>query len=506
MTRLSLRPTVAESLTADGASYPKCPDGGVDLGPHPGGQSPRNGWGRSEGAEAVGFRFGGGLDGGERAVFLWTKRMSAILRAIHGSVLVVTAFAAAGVEAGGVDIVTDASLRDVGFERYWQGRVSVAHGDAVEAVDLLDENLYVRTREGTIQAVQADTGLLRWIEPLADRSFRDRRPSHVWTDAGDGPVLLVTKSQILVLDRYSGEELDRIALPFAAGGGAAADEFGIYLGGADGAFYSLRWLRSSSRKPLVRWRVGVAGRVMSRPVLTFDNRLYFVSDGGVVYCVRAGDKSLVWAYRTYSPVSGGLHVDESGVYVAAEDNRLYVLDRDRGRSVRRYLLPAPLFETPVVAHRTVYQHCAGAGVFAFDVDSREELWHVPDGRGFVSRAEHRVVIRSMSGDLLFVDNRTGEVNGRLALLDDVFAAQNRRDSVLYLVAPDGRMLCAKPAGFPYLRREEVAAARSMLHRRPASGQDADAGEESPADSTGISGRRPEDPLRSDGGRGQRHAP
>jgi outer membrane protein assembly factor BamB len=426
--------------------------------------------------------------------------MFPMLRASLSSAFALVPCLAVAGEMASAEIVTNAALGDVRYERYWQGHVSLRHGDEVKSAELLDENLYLRTYGGALYAVQADTGLLRWAERIPDRSAHERRPTHVQTDVGDGPLVLVTKSQLFVLDRYSGEQLRRIDLPFASSSGAVADATGIYLGGMDGTFYALRWVEPVARAPLVRWRVGVAGRVMTTPSLTFDNRLYFVSDEGVVYCVRTRDKALIWAYRTYASVSAGLHVDESGVYVATVDNRLYVLDRDHGRRIRRYLLPAPLFDAPVVVRRTLYQHCAGVGMFAFDVDSREQLWEVRGAEKFVARSNDRVVLTDADGDLAFVDDRTGEAEDRLALPAGVFAVENRRGGVLYLVTVDGRMLCAKPAGFPYLRREQVAAARSTLHRSPFSEQEREGVEEElTSEKEGVSERRIQDPLRSGGG-------
>jgi len=400
--------------------------------------------------------------------------------------------------ADGELLLSDA-LVQVGYERFWEGRIELGGGDKVAAADLVDQNLYVRTQAGLIYAVQADTGLLRWGTAVGDYAHFGRRPTHVDTDTGDGPLLLVTNTQILALNRFSGEETQRIDLPFVAGGGAVADESGVYLGGADGKVYALRWLDRSSRLPLVRWRVGVAGMVMTEPALTADGLLYFVSDGGVVYCTRTQDKALEWANRLSARVAGGVYVDDSGVYVAATDNRLYVLDRVRGSILQRYLLPGPLYETPVVAQRTVYQYCDGEGLFAFDVDSRKPLWQLSQGRRFVARGTKHVILQDGDDALLFVDGGTGQVRRRVDLPERVVPIRNLRDDVLFLVAADGRMVCTKPIGAALLRPETVAAARSTLTRPAgssgATGTDIDRSIEPPVASPTL----PDDPLRSDSG-------
>ena len=372
-----------------------------------------------------------------------------IVRFVVAAALITTP-SLAQVPAAKGEIVASARLRLAGYGKYWDGYLPLQGSDEVAAVHLLDDNLYVRTRHGVVYAVQADTGLLRWGALLNDRLFRDRAPTHVQTDAGGGPVIFVSNGQVLVLDRYSGDVIRRMELPFPAGGAAVADAACMYLGSAGGEFYALRWSVHPGCAPLTRWRVRVHGTVTSRPVLTLDDRTYFVTDAGVVYCVGGHNKALIWAYRTMAEVSGGIHVDESGVYVAAADHRLYVLDKDVGRRIREYQLPGPLFDTPVVSQRTLYQYCDRQGLFAFDVDSRKRLWHLPEARRFVARAAERLVLISRTGDLLIADNDTGRVESTMELPQGVLIAENRRDAVLYMVTPGGRLLCAKPLGFPYL--------------------------------------------------------
>ena len=51
--------------------------------------------------------------------------------------------------------------------------------------------------------------------------------------------------------------------------------------------------------------------------------------------------------------------------------------------------------------------------------------------------------------------------------DSVIASvTNVRDESVYLLGQDGRVLCAKPVSVPYLRSQEVTAARQRLNLRP----------------------------------------
>ncbi len=67
------------------------------------------------------------------------------------------------------------------------------------------------------------------------------------------------------------------------------------------------------------------------------------------------------------------------------------------------------------------------------------------------------------------------------------------DAVLYLVASDGRIQCAKPQGFPYLRREAFATARARMGLSPAKIKRSIEQRES----AGVGGGLPSDVVRFD---------
>ncbi len=364
------------------------------------------------------------------------------------------------------DVVSIKALHNAGYGKYWSGSIELSEGDYVVAVNLVDDNLYVRTRLGGVYAVQADTGLLRWGISVNDRLVRDRPPTHVQVDSGDGPVLLVTASQVFVVDRYSGEELDVIDLPFAPAGAAVADAAAIYLGGMDSKLYALRWADARRFAGLTRWRVQIEGTVSTPLVLTFDGRLYFGTDRGHVYCVRGATKRLEWAFQTDGNLDRGLAASDAGVFIGDTRNRFYILDPQRGVQAGQYLLPGPVFEAPVIAQRTVYVYSDHEGLFAFDADTRQQTWRLNNARQFIARAAERLVLRLGDGSLWIGDNASAVQSRSLDLPKSTLVAENRRDDVLFMSTTDGRLLCAKRLGFPYLRREQVTMAYINLHRHP----------------------------------------
>lgn len=400
-------------------------------------------------------------------------------------------------QGGGIaprPIVADAPLHQAGYGEYWSTSLPIGN-DSTLAVHLLDENLYVTTRSGDLFALQADTGLLRWVRHLDDRLLRDRPPSHQQASGNDGPMLLVTLSTVNVFDRYTGEPVARLDLGFPASSGTVGDAATLFLGAANGQFYAIRWSADPCCTTHVLWHAMVDGTVTSTPVLALG-RVYVVSDGGGVYCIARHSKTLIWEYDVGGDVSGGIQVDASGVYVAGLNRELLVLDPDTGGRVHSYRFPEVLLDGPTLVQRTLYQHCDGVGLYAFDVDTHNRLWMLPSARRFIARAAENLVLMDDAGDLLRVDNRDGRVRQKLDLPPHTLATTNTRDAVLYLVTPDGRVLCAKPLAFPYLRREAVIAARARLPFSPsdALGSPGDASTGSAPSSTVDRAAR--DPLRS----------
>jgi len=394
------------------------------------------------------------------------------------------------------DVVSAEALHSAGYGKYWSGSIELSEGDRVAAVNLVDDNLYVHTRLGAVYAVQADTGLLRWGISINDRLFRELPPTHAQVDSGDGPALLVSASRLFVIDRYSGEKLDVIDLPFSPAGAAVGDATSIYLGGMDDKFYALRRANARRFAGLVRWRVHLEGSVSTPTILTLDGRLYFATNQGRVYCVHGATKRLEWAFQTDGTMDRGLAASDAGVFIGDARNRFYILDPRRGVQARQFLLPGPIFDAPVIAQRSAYVYSDHQGLFAFDADTRKQIWRLDDARRFVARAAERLVLRMRDGSLWIGDSASAAPFQTLDIPESTIVAQNRRDDVLFMSSVDGRLLCAKRLGFPYLRREKVTMAHINLHRHPGATDGANGADRHSIETTSAASTASSNPLRS----------
>ena len=122
-------------------------------------------------------------------------------RQMPRALLAATTFLAAASQAPAKEpILKTTALQQAGYGKFWESTF-LTGGNPVLSAHLLDENLYLTTDAGLVCAVQADTGLLRWMQDLGDRSVRGRAPAHVQSAKDMGPVLFVTYSKVAEADR-----------------------------------------------------------------------------------------------------------------------------------------------------------------------------------------------------------------------------------------------------------------------------------------------------------------
>lgn len=363
-------------------------------------------------------------------------------------------------------LVDDASLQAAGMMRYWEARLPITSDDTLVEGRLVDEALYVTTDNGTLFAMQAGVGLIRWAEKLAEPDYTIYRPTHMRTADGTGPVVIPTTSKVFIFNRFSGELIKQFAPGFGAGSAAVAYDGLLFIGSAGGRFYCLHVDHPLSKEPFKLWEVNTGGPITAAPLLFGSDTLIFASQTGTVYSCSAPNKALHWSFTSGGPILGSPAVDESGVYIASTDRSLYKLSHGSGRVVWRVRLPQPLEEGPIVTAQAVYQYCPHLGIVALDAETGREKWRHAAGRAFVAHASGVDTIFTEDRRLEVLDHETGEMRHSIAAPAVAATVENPDHDAVILLGEDGRVLCARFGNVPYLRRQQVIAARKRLNLPP----------------------------------------
>lgn len=387
-------------------------------------------------------------------------------------------------------LISDADLQAAGMMRFWQADLPVTMGDELKEAYRIDDAIYAITRNGTVFSVTADTGLIRWGEKLTFPDYKIYRPTHLPQPDNAGPVVIPTTTGTYILDRFSGKRIRRISLPFPTGSSAVAGPDVLYMGSSDAQFYALQLNYRHSAEPFKRWTVRAGAPVSAAPLLYGNGMLLFASQSGEVFSCRAVDKSFNWSFRTSGEITAAPAADDTGIYVASADRSLYKLHPGTGRVLWRHRMPQPLSSGPIAAGGTVYQYCLHEGITAVGALDGGKQWRRADAIAFAADTANGVALFTNQPSLDLVDHLSGQVNGSVSGPALSGVVTNSIDDAIYLLSRDGRILCARLSGTPYLRRQQVMSARRLLNVGPGSKRQAP--DEQPKDEQ----EKPSDPLRS----------
>ncbi len=365
--------------------------------------------------------------------------------------------------AATVQLAADTEIQSAALQQYWEAQLPLRSGDSLDRLFLREDNLFATTDLGEIYAVKADVGLLRWTRSLTKPDFTIYPPQQLQSTRRDGHVVIATTEDLWLFDQYSGEQIRRSPVPFPPAVGVIGDAYHLYGGGSDGFLYAYRWVNQFGPDPVEIWRLACDSNVSTTPVL-MDGVLYFGTQKGHVASCSALDKAYGWLIRLGSAVEGDLAIDAGRVYAASADRSLYGIHRGTGRIIWRTRFPKPLQEGPVLKGSQLYQRCADLGISAVDVATGTINWTHPDAVAFLAESDGETAMLRRDGAIDMVDANTGEVV-RSIHAGPVFAtAVNTETDAIYLGYSDGRLLCLRMKDAPYLRKQEVEAARAVLRR------------------------------------------
>jgi len=390
-------------------------------------------------------------------------------------------------------LVAQKDLEKVGFQLYWEADLPMSAGDSLVAAYLRDEVLYVVSDFGRLFSVVADSGLLRWANDVTEADYVILPPTHIVTVDGTGPVMVATGTETFVYDRYTGRQVCRFTPAYTtAGPGVAVDDLVLAGGGVD-RFYASQIDLRYGHEPRMVWEVATDGPITASPVLFDKDYILFASRRGTVYACRTIDKRL--RFRTYvgGSIIGDPVVDATGVYVASTDRSLYKLDLTEGRIQWRVRFETPLNTGPIVTGGTLYQASDRAGLTAIEPDTGAVRWRVADAHDFASHSQAGDVLVTADRNLLVVDHDKGEPYATVPTSGVEGVVRNAVGDAVFLIGRNGTVDTLRIGNVPFLKRQQIMAARRKLNQRPV---EKGTNTEQAALPQPKRDRRSDDPLRS----------
>jgi outer membrane protein assembly factor BamB len=215
-----------------------------------------------------------------------------------------------------------------------------------------------------------------------------------------------------------------------------------------------------------RWSRKLPSRAESSPLLD-RGTLYFGTENGTVYALRASDGSVKWTYRADGAVKGGLAMDYRGhLYFGDYAGKVYSLASSNGHQIWKKttsgahygLSSGQFYATAAVAYGRVYLGNTDGFVYSYASSTGKLAWRVhtggyvygsaavaqvPGGRPtvYVGSYDRRFyALDARSGRKLWVANAHGRVSGGAVVIGDTVWFSTLEKQTRALGARTGKLI------------------------------------------------------------------
>jgi outer membrane protein assembly factor BamB len=397
------------------------------------------------------------------------------------------------------------ALERLNLKQAWRAFVPTeGRRDGFFSVRVLDDQILVQMRNGSVHALDARTGATQWrvhigvpyrVSQLlgynARSVFAVRGPRLFALDRKNGgvqwefelpggpsaaPVADEERVYICVAtDRLEVYDLPRkVPADIAQGGGAAkpaesADQpaarqsyTGVGVSGkasaAVGPLSSARMAEQgtvSGPQPEFVYEYIAETRLELAPLMA-ENLLALAGSDGTFFAISKFEPRLQYRFRAQSPASSRLGQYENIAYVAAQDYNVYALDILAGKITWRFTGSSPLLRKPEVTDDNVYIVSFVDGLHRINRLTGDLVWNNRYAARFLSENKKFVYAMDRTGRLLILDRARGTPVGTYDTRDFPFPVSNETTDRFFLAANDGTLLCLYDRDYPRpLRTKKV---------------------------------------------------
>ena len=352
-----------------------------------------------------------------------------------------------------------AALPAGSFARLSNGLVDLqlTPDDSLTRIDVREKSIYIFTARKQVTSLDRKAFKTNFITTVNTPGDRLLPP----VELAD-KIVFPTSISMELFD-YTGKFLRSVSLSAPLRSGAAGRGERIYFGADDPQGGRVMALDLSHTYNIYTWQLLTpGGAITSAPVL-YNSILFVGTENGDVYAVNE-DSSHVWAiesgiFQTAGPIIADLKANDSGLYVASKDEKLYCINLLTGKLLWQFFAGAPLESAPVPFKDVVYQAIPGLGLAAIPAGNsapyiRSAKWIYPTATRFLSQDEKYAYMiepwqdptdeKKTGNTIIAVDKETGHKAFQSAHTDFNVFGTNVWDSTIYAGYSSGQVLAITP--------------------------------------------------------------
>jgi outer membrane protein assembly factor BamB len=294
-----------------------------------------------------------------------------------------------------------------------------ADGKVRGSAAVKDGVVYIGSSDGTMHALDADTGTVRWQKKIGDGKLCGS-PGVAYGvvfiptgNSGGLQEVRMVAGPTVGLDVETGQEVWRKFSQRGSQGFASPLIAGDTLYGDNCTSFEAIDLRTGK----VRWSVVAVGQSKQFNPMALSGGLIYNTGplAGVVMAVDAGTGRVAWSQYAYEKqkhlrygggpgheVLTGPALAHGRVYVGCNDGHLYTFDAETGERGWKWRAPDTIRSSAAVAGDVLYFGCDDGNLYALDATSGEKLWEFATGGAVVSSpwpADGTVYVGSDDGRL-----------------------------------------------------------------------------------------------------------
>lgn len=254
-----------------------------------------------------------------------------------------------------------------------------ADGPVDASPTIADELVYFNSDPGTVYAVDAKSGEIRW-QTATEHAIPPETPRTSSPTVTDGSVFVgLHRGGVWAFDSSEGGEQWRTEVSGAVIGAVPAVVDGrLYSGSTNGELVAM-----GTEDGDIAWRTPLADFVTCPPTVT-DGLVYVGASDGNVYEVRAETGSIERTFETeFEPdlpgqplrkINASPAIADDTLVVGSNDYHAYAWDLDSGERRWRFRVGGRSYTAPAIADGVVYLGGISGRMHGLDLTSGEQLW------------------------------------------------------------------------------------------------------------------------------------
>jgi len=314
----------------------------------------------------------------------------------------------------------------------------------VEEYSIPDATLYIRADSGSVTALDAETGQLKWSTQAGTPGY----PSHS-VAATDDYVVAISSTSLFLLDANTGQVLETSSTSSIPNGTPTMDGDLIYVP----MWKGLIEVFSTDNFSRQKFTMGSTSRVVGN-VTVCPEVVSWASEKGDLYVGNRKRPGLLYRFQSPDTVSSAPAFAEGTLFASTLDGFVYAISDVEGQMKWRYAAGGPIRESPLVVDDMVLAITDDGQLVCLDTKTGDSNWSASNVQRFVSASQSRLYCATRDARLVAIDMATGTRIGSQRMGRNDLSFVNTNTDRLYLASANGIVRCLRETGqrWPVVRQ------------------------------------------------------